>query len=243
MTLGSAPRVLSAVEATVDKGEFLGRVSLFKVLGQRERKEIQGLFHEQRVERDQFVFLEGDPAEYVYIVLEGKIKIVKQAPSGKELILEVFAPAEVFGGATLLLEHHPASAISMEPGVLLCLARADYQALLKRFPPMAFQIIGLLRHRLAEAHQVIRGLAAERVETRVARLLFKLADKTGIPAEGATQLGLQLTRQDVADMVGCTLETAIRILSRWQKDGLIKTEEGVITILNRAELNRLLGPG
>ena len=227
----------------VDKSEFLGRVSLFKSLGQRERKEVQELFHEQRVERDQFVFLEGDPAEYVYIVLEGKIKIVKQAPTGKELILEVFAPAEVFGGATLLLDRHPASAISMEPGVLLRLARADYQALLKRFPPMAFQIIELLRHRLAESHQVIRGLAAERVETRAARLLFKLADKTGVAAEGGTRLGLHLTRQDVADMVGCTLETAIRVLSRWQKDGLIKTEEGVITILNRAELGRLLGPG
>jgi CRP/FNR family transcriptional regulator len=227
----------------VDKSEFLGRVSLFKSLGQRERKEIQELFHEQRVERDQIVFLEGDPAEYVYIVVEGKIKIVKQAPTGKELILEVFAPAEVFGGATLLLDRHPASAISMEPGVLLGVARADYQALLKRFPPMALQIIELLRHRLAEAHQVIRGLAAERVETRAARLLFKLADKTGTPAEGGTRLGLHLTRQDVADMVGCTLETAIRILSRWQKDGLIKTEEGVITILNRAELGRLLGPG
>src|SRR5574341_244587 len=227
----------------MERDEFLGGVRLFRDLTARERRDIQGLFVEQRVNRDQFIFLEGDAAEHVYVVVEGKVKIVKQAPSGKELILEVFAPAEVFGGTTLLLERHPASAISMEPVVLLCLGRADYQALLKRFPPMAFQIIGLLRHRLAEAHQVIRGLAAERVETRVVRLLFKLADKTGIPAEGGTRLGLQLTRQDIADMVGCTLETGIRVLSRWRKDGLIKTEEGLITILNRAVLGRLLGPG
>jgi CRP/FNR family transcriptional regulator len=227
----------------MDKGEFLGRVSLFRGLAQRERKEIQGLFHEQRVDRDHFIFLEGDAAEYVYIVFEGKVKIVKQAASGKETILEVFAPGEVFGGATLLLSRHPASAVSMELGVVLCLPRADYHALLKRFPPMAYQVIELLRNRLGEAHQVIRGLAAERVETRVARLLFKLADKAGVPGEGGRQLGLQLTRQDIADMVGCTLETAIRILSRWQKEGLIKTEEGVITILNQQELRRLLGPG
>jgi CRP/FNR family transcriptional regulator len=57
------------------------------------------------------------------------------------------------------------------------------------------------------------------------------------------RLGLHLTRQDIADMVGCTLETAIRTLSRWQKEGLIKTEEGIITILNRQELERLLGAG
>jgi len=226
----------------VDKGDFLGTVSLFRGLGERERKEIQGLFREHRVERDQFLFLEGEAAEYVYIVFEGKVKIVKQASSGKEMILEVFAPGEVFGGATLLLPRHPASAVCMEPGVVLCLPRADFHALLKRFPPMAFQIIELLRQRLGEAHQVIRGLAGERVETRVARLLFKLADKTGVPGDGGTRLGLQLTRQDVADMVGCTLETVIRILSRWQKEGLIKTEEGIITILNRQELGRLLGP-
>lgn len=227
----------------MDRGEFLGRVSLFRDLAPRERQDIQGLFHEQRLERDQFIFLEGDAAEFVYIVFEGKVKIVKQAPSGREMILEVFAPGDVFGGATLLLPRHPATAVSMEPGVLLCLPRLDYHALLKRFPPMAFQIIELLRQRLGEAHQVIRGLAAERVETRVARLLFKLADKTGVPGDGGTRLGLQLTRQDIADMVGCTLETAIRILSCWQKEGLIKTQEGVITILNRQELGRLLGPG
>jgi len=227
----------------MDRGEFLGRVSLFQDLAPRERQDIQGLFHEQRLERDQVVFLEGDAAEYVYIVREGKVKIVKQAPSGREMILEVFAPADVFGGATVLLPHHPATAVSMEPGKLLCLPRLGYLALLKRFPPMALQIIEMLRQRLGESHQAIRGLAVERVETRVARVLFKLADKTGVPGNGGTRLGLQLTRQDIADMVGCTLETAIRVLSRWQKEGLIKTQEGVITILNRQELGRLLGAG
>jgi len=111
--------------------------------------------------------------------------------------------------------------------------------------PRERQDIQALFHeqRLSEAHQVIRGLAVERVETRVARLLFKLADKTGVPGNDGTRLGLQLTRQDIADMVGCTLETAIRTLSRWQKESLIKTQEGVITILNRQELGRLLGSG
>jgi len=224
----------------IEKDEFLARVRLFQDLTARERREIQGLFVEQRVERDQFIFQEEDPAEYVYIVVEGKVKIVKQAPGGKEVILEVFAPAEIFGGATLLLERHPASAVAMEPGMILRLPCAHYQALLKRFPPLAFQIIERLADRLREAHQVIRGLAADRVEARMARLLFKLADKIGMPAGTATRLGLHLTRQDIADMVGCTLETAIRILSRWQKEGFIKTEEGVITILNRPELDRLL---
>lgn len=226
----------------MDRGEFLERVSLFQGLAPRERQDIQALFHEQRLERDQVIFLEGDAAEYVYIVREGKVKIVKQAPSGREIILEVFAPGDILGGATLLLPNHPATAVSMEAGTLLCLGRLDYRALLKRFPPMAFQIIELLRQRLGEAHQVIRGLAAERVETRVARLLFKLEDKTGVPGEGGMRLGLHLTRQDIADMVGCTLETAIRILSRWQKEGFIKTREGVITILNRRELEGLLEP-
>src|SRR5574341_759576 len=191
----------------MERDEFLGGVRLFRDLTARERRDIQGLFVEQRVNRDQFIFLEGDAAEHVYVVVEGKVKIVKQAPSGKEVILEVFAPAEVFGGATLLLDRHPASAVAMEAGVVLCLPRAHYQALLKRFPPLAFQIIERLAERLREAHQVIRGLAADRVEARVARLLFKLADKIGAPAGDGTRLPLHLTRQDVADMVGCTRET------------------------------------
>ncbi len=101
----------------------------------------------------------------------------------------------------------------------------------------------LLHPALGEAHQVIRGPTDERGEARVARLLFKLADKTGLPGHGGVRLGLQIIRQDIADMVGCTLETAIRILSRWQKEHLIKTREGVITILNRRELGCLVEPG
>ncbi len=213
---------------------------LFRELSPADRREIQALFTEQRMDRDQFVFQEGDAAEFVYVVVEGRVKIVKQAPNGKDMILEVLAPPEVFGGATLLLDHHPASAMAMEPGLLLRLARPHYQALLRRVPALAFQIIERLADRLQQAHQAMRGLAIERAEARVARLLFKLADKVGVRAAGGIRLGLQLTRQEIADMVGCTLETAIRILSRWQKEGLIRTEEGVITILNRHELERVL---
>ncbi len=224
----------------MDRAAFLGRAALFRELGPAERREIQALFSEQRVERDEFIFQEGDPAAFIYVVVEGKVKIVKQAPNGKEMILEVFAPPEVFGGATLLLEHHPASAVAMEPSLLLRLARPHYRALLRSVPALALLIIERLAERLQQAHQAIRDLAIERAEARVGRLLFKLADKVGIPTAGGTRLGLQLTRQEVADMVGCTLETAIRILSRWQKEGLIKTEEGVITILDRREIERLL---
>ena len=123
----------------MEKDEFLGRVRLFQDLTPRERRDIQGLFAEQRVERDQYIFLEGDAADYVYVVVEGKVKIVKQAPGGKEVILEVFAATEVFGGATLLLDRHPASAVAMEPGVVLRLPRAHYKALLQRFPPLHFR--------------------------------------------------------------------------------------------------------
>jgi len=224
----------------MERAEFLGRVGLFRNLTPRDQTEVAGLFHEQRVEPDQLLFLEGDPAEYVYVVAEGKVKIVKQAPGGKEIILEVFGPGEVFGGATLLLPCHPASAVVMERGLVLRLPRLDYHALLTRYPPLAVEVIELLRQRLAEAHQIIRGLAAERVEARMARVLFKLAEKTGTSAADGIRLGVHLTRQDLADMVGCTLETAIRVLSRWQKEGLIKTEEGLITILDRAGLQRVL---
>ncbi len=227
----------------MERAGFLGRVGLFRNLTPRDQGEIAGLFHEQRVEPDQRLFLEGDPADYLYVVAEGKVKIVKQAPGGKEIILEVFGPGEVFGGATLLLPWHPASAVVMERGVLLCLSQPQYHALLTRYPPLAVEVIELLRQRLAEAHQIIRGLAAERVEARMARVLFQLAEKAGTPAVGGIRLGVHLTRQDLADMVGCTLETAIRVLSRWQKEGLIKTEEGFVTILDRAGLQRMLESG
>lgn len=212
---------------------------MFADLGRAEVEEVAALFREERYEKDRYIFHEGDPADWVYLVADGKVKIVKQAPTGRETILEVWPPGEIFGGAAILAEHHPASAAAMERATVLKLSRQDFRALLGRYPPMAVHVIDTLGKRLRAAHNIIRGLAGERVEQRVASILLKLADRIGEQAGEGLRLNIHLTRQDIADMVGSTVETAIRIMSRFQKEGIVTTDEGQITIRDRARLKEI----
>ncbi len=218
---------------------FLKRVSLFSGLSQRELMEISPLFKEERFQKDHFVFFEGDPARYLYLVMEGKVKILKQSPGGKDMVLEVTPPGEVFGGVGILAEEHPASAQAMETSRILKISRHDFFSLFQRYPPLAAEVIVMLGKRLKDAHSIIRGLASERVERRIARILLKLADRIGSPEAEGIKLNIQLTRQDIADMVGSTVETAIRVMSRFQKEGILRSSKGRVLITNKERLTAI----
>lgn len=217
----------------------LKRASFFSSLSLKELQEIGPLFREEHFAKDQFIFFEGDPARYLYLVKEGKVKILKQSPSGKDIILEVTPPGEVFGGVGILAEEHPASAQAMEHSQILKISRRDFFSLFGRYPPLAVEVIVALGRRLRDAHTIIRGLASERVERRIARILLKLADRIGSPEAEEIKLNIHLTRQDIADMVGSTVETAIRVMSRFQKEGLIRSLKGRVLITNKERLTAI----
>jgi len=109
--------------------------------------------------------------------------------------------------------------------------------LVQEHPDLAWALIEELGRRLQQAHEKIRSLAVEKVERRVARLLLRMANTTGerLPG-GAVRITVPLSRQDIADMAGTVVETAIRTMSKFQKQGWIETREGHIVLLRPHEL-------
>jgi CRP/FNR family transcriptional regulator len=224
----------------MDRLEILKKSNFFSSVSEPTQKEISRLFTEEKYQRDDYVFFEGDAPEWFHVVKEGKVKLVKHSDTGKDVILQIFAPGDIFGEASLFdRKPYPASAQAMETATILKLSRKDFFLFFGRHPFVATEMIMDLGRQLREAHATIKSLAVDRVEQRIANILLKLADKLGTGEKSGIMLNLALTRQDLADMAGTTVETTIRVMSRFTKSKIIKPVSGKIFILDSQALKRI----
>lgn len=175
--------------------------------------------------RDEEIFYQGDPANRIWWVHTGQVKIIFHDQAGREVILEIISPGEAFGGGVLFFPNQPATAKAMENSSIASFPSELYASFLVDHPPVALKLLRMLgaRHLSMINMQILAG---ERVERRMAHILYKLATRVGRTETGGMLITIPLSRQDLADMSCTTLETAIRTVSRFQKEGLILTRRG-----------------
>jgi CRP/FNR family transcriptional regulator len=218
----------------------LNKISIFSTLSASEVKELAPYLISSSVRKKEVIFSEGDPSEWFYIVTEGKVKITKLSQDGKELILEVIHPMDFFGGLAVIRGFpYPANAIAMEETKLLKISRSHLMRVLDRFPNLMYCMAQQVGDRMKESHETLKNIALERVEARIASLLLKLSDKTGKKMDEGTVIDMKLTKQDIAEMVGTTVETSIRTMSKFKKMGIVGEKEGKIVIKNLEKLKAL----
>jgi CRP/FNR family transcriptional regulator, nitrogen oxide reductase regulator len=210
---------------------------VFAALDDDERRALSALVKEKRLVQDENIFWEGDPADWFYIISEGKVRIFKSASSGKEVTLSFFGPGEIFGEVAVLEnKSYPASAQAISVTRLIGIKKSDFWDYLLKHPSIALKIINVLSGRLREAQSRLRDMAGERVEQRLARILLMLSVKLGST--------LPFTRQELSDMAGTTTETTIRVLSQWKELGVTRSLRGKIIIVDENKLKQLAeGPG
>lgn len=204
------------------RARFLETVRLFAGLPPNTLTAVAGRLRQQRLHAGEFAFIEGDRAEAVCVLASGRIKVIRETEEGREVILRMIQPGEVFGGAGGWGQPcYPASAVALEDALVLLLPAAEFVGLVGRYPDFAQAVIYELGARLREAEARIRDLQTERAARRIARALLRLANKTGVRTEAGIEIGLPLSRQDLAELAGTTLSTASRTLSAWDREGLI----------------------
>ena len=185
----------------------------------------------------EYVFHEGEPAVAFCLVKRGHVKIVRHARSGKDVVLELLGPGEAFGGVAVIERRpYPASAQATEPSVVTRIPQELICTLTERHPSIVREMALLIGQRLRAAHESVTSLAADPVEARLAGALLRIAEREGVRTRDRVTLPFQLTRQSLADMTGTTVETAIRVLSRWQRDGLLDEDEGRLVLADVAAL-------
>ena len=175
-------------------------------------------------------------------IVSGRVKVFKSTPAGKEIILEIFGAGDPLG-AVAVYERVPfmASALTLEDTQCLRIEQSAFFRLLEQDPELVRGLLSGLTIRLAELTRRLAELTGARVEVRFARLFLKLCDQIGRPDHGGLFVAMPLSRQELADLTGTTIETAIRIMSRWQRDGVLHTEKDGFVILDRAVPRRSVG--
>ena len=217
--------------------ELLRRAPLFRRISPEDRAHIAAVGHLKQYQRGDLIFAEAAPADAFMTIVEGRVKVFKTTPSGNEIILEIFGAGDPLG-AVAVYENMalPASAVALEPTICLSIARQDFFRLLEHHPALVRGLLSGLTLRLAELTRRLAELTGSRVETRLARLFLKLADRMGVAGRGGIFVPMPLARQELADLIGTTIETSIRIMSRWQKDDIVHTEKDGFVVLDRQTL-------
>jgi CRP-like cAMP-binding protein len=220
--------------------EALRGVALFRALSSDDRIRLGEVSVVRSYHKGEALFAEGDASDFLYTVLSGRVKVVKSIPSGKEVILEIFGPGDPVGAVVAYEGRpYPATAIALEKASCLLVRRGPFFGLLERHPTLVRGFLLGLTQRIVELTRRIPEVAGGRVETRFAHLFLKLADKMGRPGPDGTFIPMALSRQDLADLTGTTIETCIRIMSRWGKEGTVRTEKEGFVVVDRQALEKL----
>lgn len=183
------------------------------------------------------IYQAGDPATHLFVLATGKVKLVRPALDGTDVLVDVITPGGLFGSLAALGDaSYPDSARSLTVTCALSISAAGFRAVLREHPQVALAALDDVAGRLEQAHAAVRRLSGGTVEQRVASTLLTLADKLGEPRGNAILLQLPLTRADLAAMTGTTTESVSRTVSRLRRDGIINTGRRWTSILDRARL-------
>jgi CRP/FNR family transcriptional regulator, nitrogen oxide reductase regulator len=220
--------------------EFLRSSPVLAALPAKELAALAAVARDERYRAREFVFMEGDPALWFCLVKTGRVRIFRQSRGGKDVVLDLLGPGELVGGVAVIEKRpYPASAQAIEPSVVTKLPHDSIVALAERYPSIIKEMALMMGRRLRAAHDAVKSLAVDPVEARLAAALVRLAEREGTRGPHGVTLPFHLTRQSLADMTGTTVETTIRVVSRWLKEGLVRDAENRLVLADAQALRDL----
>lgn len=217
--------------------DILRVTPVFSRLTPADRRVVAAAATVREYAKGDVIFEQDSPSDAFYAIASGRVKIFKMMPNGKDLILEVFGPGDPLGALAVYGERpFPATAAALEDTTCVIIPRPAFFRLLEQNPTLVRGLLAGLTLRLVELTNRLAELTGGRIEPRFARLFLKLGSEMGRPERGGTFIPLALSRQELADMTGTTIETCIRIMSRWGKEDVVRTEKDGFVILDRPTL-------
>jgi CRP-like cAMP-binding protein len=220
--------------------DILRLSGVFRRLMPEDRQRLAAVATLREFDKGALLFSEGDDSDFLYTVASGRVKVFKTTARGTDVILELFGPGDPVGAVAVYESRpYPATAVALEPTTCMLVPRQAFFQLLERHPTLVRGLLVGLTHRLVELTNRLAELSGGRIEARLARFFLKLAADIGQPRAEGTFVGIALSRQELADMIGTTIETAIRVMSRWGKDDIVRTEKDGFLVVKRDALETL----
>jgi len=220
----------------------LGSSPLFSALDPQAQQELRAQMAEVRLPRGQSLFAEGEPGDRLYVVTSGKVKLGRTAADGRENLLAVMGPGEMFGELSLF-DPGPrtATATAITDTTLIGLGNADLQPWLTAHPEVATQLLAALARRLRRTNEAMADLVFSDVPGRVAKALLDLARRFGVTTEEGVRVTHDLTQEELAQLVGASRETVNKALADFASRGFLRLEGRAVVILDLDRLTRRAG--
>lgn len=186
-----------------------------------------------RVRAEETLYRQGDAAVEFSIIKLGTVEVARQSEDGSKSILKILGPGEPVGAMAVLNDFpYPANVKALDETVVYRFSADILPEIQNQCPRWFSDVLAGAAQRITDLADRLESLNTRNVAGRLARELLQLADKHGVEENGSLRIDTRVTRQMLADMVGCRVESAIRTMSKWEQKGHIQTDESVITIRN-----------
>lgn len=188
------------------------------------------------------VFAEGLPVERFFLLLDGHIRVIRTTAGGDQIIALHIAPGQLFGiGAAIGRATYPATAMTADDCVVLAWPNRLWQVFVDSYEGFATETYKVVGERVGEMNNRIVEMATQAVEQRIANAILRLVTQTGRKTDAGIEIGMPITRQNLSDMSGTTLHTVSRLLSGWERDGIILSARRKITVTAPHQLVMISG--
>jgi CRP-like cAMP-binding protein len=215
--------------------------TLLNALTPDELESLAGLSRVVHVDRGEIIWMTGDQVDYFGLAGTGFVKMVRGNADGTDVAVELMGPGQIFGMmGTISMGGCPLTAIAVTDMWYLRIPKRPFLDIYESNVRLKDILVRRMTLRLHGAMDLMARMSSGRVDERIAAILFILADSYGERKGKAMTLRVPLTRQEIAEMAGTTVESCIRVMSRWQKADLVSTEKHFITILDEQRLTRIL---
>lgn len=214
----------------------------FCLLEKSQIREILDHAVSRRYEEGTEIFREGHDADRFYLLLDGYLRVVRTTPGGDQIIVLHISPGQLFGIAPALQRGtYPATSIAAAEAIALSWPVNLWSDFTTNYPGFATESYKTLGQRLGHIQDTLTEMATQAVEKRVACALLRLVNQTGRKTEGGIEIAFPVTRHDISEMTGTTLHTVSRLLSAWQKDGIVQSTRKHIVVTEPHRLVVLSG--
>ena len=227
------------LEHRVTELSFLENVPIFADLEEPDLKKIEKLGLRKKYKKGNIVVLEKEMGAALFVIISGKVKIVRTDENGREVILSIFGPGEFFGEMSLLDGlARSASVVALTKAELFMIHRRDFLKLVNEHPQVAISLLGELTTRLRKADTQIKSLSLKDASGRVANVILMLADDIGVFRKGKVEIDELPLQQDMANMAGTSRETVSRMLHQFIREGHLQLEGNKLTMNDYEEFRK-----
>lgn len=213
--------------------EFLMYVPIFADLPLETLSQIASIGSVRTYPKDGIILMEEDNGNALFVIINGKVKVVRGSGDGREVILTILNEADFFGEMAILDgQSRSATVISLEDSELFIIQRNDFLNLLTKHPEVSISLLQELTGRLRAADMKIKALTLKDAEGKVASVVLQIADNEGTIKNGIVEIEKLPLQQDLASMAGTSRETISRTLHNFAKKNLVELEGSKLRILN-----------